>query len=142
MSLPESFDGIVREDLLEVIYRGQDTYFSKGFLEFLDTKEIDFLRDTATEAYFRLNNGVVVVMKDSYSLKSYVELKKAIWKSQLSTLILILFQLMLLRMLSSASLFRRFGNDDPERIARAFSLIGYLLHKYKDPSKPFAVILF
>jgi hypothetical protein len=139
-TLPESFDGINQQILFEVIYRGGDAFFNKGFFEFLKRKNIDFLRDTATEAYFPFLNGIVVVNKDGYTLKTYDELGKSIWKSQI-----IDFYIDILPMgdAESAEFFqfvRKICNDEDDRTKRAFTLLGYMLHRFKDPSKPYAVI--
>ena len=83
-SLPSNFDkkgtpkGITPDELLELVYNGSDTYFSPSFLEFLDHKKLDLLKDTAKHSYFAYANGVVVITKDTVKLKSYGEIKKSI----------------------------------------------------------------
>lgn len=140
LSLPENFDGINKQTLLEVIYKGSATFFSKEFFEFIEPRDIDFLRDTATEAYFPFANGVVVVNKDGYTMKTYSELGKSIWKSQIIDFHIDILPTQEAEDAEFCKFVQKICNDEQDRIARAFSLIGYMLHKYKDSSKPYAVI--
>jgi hypothetical protein len=140
--LPETFDGgVTPQDLLEVVYKGADSYFSKGFLEFLDNVQLDFLRDTPDEAFFPFKKGVVVVGRTGARFKSYGDIGKVIWKSEV-----IDFDITLDPDFDSAlceyyRFIEKICDEDDDRIFYCLSLIGYLLHKYKDPAKPYAVIL-
>jgi hypothetical protein len=140
--LPDTFDGEVSpQDLLELIYKGSSILFSEAFFEFFDRADIEFLKDDKNTSYFPFKNGVVVVTKDKVELKSYGELRKCIWKSQV-----IDFNIAIDEDIDSENIeYYRFISEicakDLDRIMYALSLIGYLLHKYKDPSKPFSVIL-
>jgi hypothetical protein len=141
LNLPDAFDGITKEALLEVIYKGAETYFSKSFFEFLERKEIDFLKDTATEAYFPFNNGVVVATKDKVVVKSYVELGKSMWSSQVKDFNIDILNEIDIEDSEYCKFVQKIAGDDKDRIEQAFGLIGYTLHKFKDETKPFAVIL-
>lgn len=141
LGLPECFDGgVTQQELLEVIYKGSETYFSKSFFEFIERKEIDFLKDTATEAFFPFKNGVVAVTKSDVKLKTYGELKKSIWATQIIDFDIDIIAEIEVEDAEFCEFIQKICSDDEDRISRAFSLIGYLLHKYKDPSTPFAVI--
>ncbi|HZW71671.1 MAG TPA: DUF5906 domain-containing protein, partial [Hanamia sp.] len=139
-NLPDTFDGgITSGDIMELILVGANSFFSDPVLEFLNRSDFDFLKDTAKEAYIPFQNGCVVIKKDKISLLSYAEIKKVIWKSQvIDADILIEDEL-------SATEFGEFVNlisgDDEIRFNYACTLIGYLLHKFKDLSKTHAVIL-
>lgn len=141
--LPDSFDGgITPQDLLELIYKNAVTLFSDAFFEFFTRADIDFLRDTKDIAYFPFKNGVVQITKNDIKLVSYGDLGKVIWKTQVIDHYIIVDQegiepdnIEYFRFL------KRISGDAQEKYMYAISLIGYLLHQYKDPARPFAVIL-
>jgi hypothetical protein len=141
--LPDTFDGEVSpQDLLELMYKGASMLFSDAFFEFFDRADIDFLKDTKEVSYFPFKNGVVVITSDAISLKSYGELKKCIWKSQVIDHNIIIDQNNTEPgQIEYYKFIEKICGDDSERIMYALSIIGYLLHKYKDPARPFAVIL-
>ncbi|MFL5786653.1 MAG: bifunctional DNA primase/polymerase [Flavisolibacter sp.] len=149
-SLPDLFDlGTTRDELLEIIYKGADTYFSKAILEFLDPYQPDFLTDTESTAYKLFRNGVVCIDRDNRVLKQYGEIGKDVWKSSV-----IPFDIALSDDNVLTGEYYEFtccicGNDKAEQMTgeqadKWFylkSIIGYLLHKYKDPSRPYAIVL-
>ena len=140
--LPDVFDGgVTQQELLEVIYKGSETYFSKGFFEFLDRRELDFIRDTIDTAYIPFRNGVVVVNKTEIVLSTYSALKKCIWKSQIVDADFQVLKTFETSTSEFSSFIHNVCNKDDERTAQAFSLIGYLLHNFKDTSRPYAVII-
>jgi len=138
----EPFDhGTTASQLMEVILKGSDAYFSKSFLEFLDEKRYLFFKDTKDSAYFFYKNGVVSVGADGIALKGYGDIDRVIWKSQV-----IDFDITIDPTFDASHCeFSRFlylvsGKDD-EKYQYAETLIGYILHKYKHASRPWAVIL-
>jgi hypothetical protein len=140
-SLPDNFDGgVTPGELLEVVYKGSETYFSKSFFEFLDHINPDLLKDTAEEAFFPFRNGVVVVTRDNVVMKSYKEIGKVIWKSQVIDFNFSIDQTFEASDCEFMSFITKICGDEEERYLYAMSLIGYLLHKYKDPARPYAVI--
>lgn len=142
LSLPDVFDGgITPQELLEVIYKGSETYFSKSFFEFLDRKELNFLRDTVDTAFLPFKNGVVVVTKSTIRLTTYSELGKCIWRSQIIGADIEIIGNMDIDTAEFCLFIQRVCGDNLDHINQAMSLIGYLLHGYKDSSKPFSVIL-
>jgi hypothetical protein len=141
-SLPDSFDGgITPNDLMEVVYKGSDTYFSKSFFEFLDHINPDLLKDTAEEAYFPFHNGVVVVDRNNITLKTYKDIGKVIWKSQVIDFNISIDQAFEPEQSEFFRFIEKVSGEDEDRYLYAMTLIGYLLHKYKDPARPYAVIL-
>ena len=141
--LPDSFDGgVTPQDLLEHIYKGASILFSDAFFEFFDRAEIQFLSDSKELSYIPFKNGVVCISKDSIELKTYGQLNKYVWKTQVIDHHIYVNQ-------DNGSLddieyyrfISRISGDEQERIMYAITLIGYLLHNYKDPSRPFSVIL-
>ena len=141
--LPDTFDGEVSpQDLLELMYKGASMLFSDAFFEFFDRADIDFLKDTKDVSYFPFKNGVVVVTANDISLKSYGELNKCIWKSQVIDHEIHIDQTGTEpSQIEYYKFIEKISADDTDRVFYALSLIGYLLHKYKDPARPFAVIL-
>lgn len=140
-SLPDTFDGgITSVDLMELILKGSDTYFSRGILEFLNRGEFDFLKDTMTEAYFPFKNGVVKVTKEGVTLVSYSQIGKVIWTSQV-----IDFNILIEDEIDKTIEYVEYLNlvcgNSEDRYNYACTLIGYVLCKYKDFARPWAVIL-
>lgn len=141
--LPDSFDGgITPQDLLEHIYRGASALFSDAFFEFFDRANINFLQDTQDTSYFPFQNGVVCVSKNNIVLKTYGELNKYVWKTQIiDHHIFVDDGTIELNDVEYYKFLRLISGEDDERLMYALTLIGYLLHTYKDPSRPFSVIL-
>ena len=139
--LPDKFDGTNPQELLELIYKGAGVYFTDAFFEFFGRAEIDFLRDDKDVGYFPFRNGVVCVSKDKIELKSYGELGKYIWSTQVIDHHITIEEDLDLDKVEYFRFIKRISGDNEERYLYALNLMGYLVHQYKDPSKPFAVIL-
>lgn len=143
-SLPDSFDGgITPQDLLEVVYKGADAYFNKSFLEFIDRKELTFLKDTNHRAYFPFRNGVVVVEKGKEvpRLMSYGDVGKVIWANQVIDFDITIDQSFDGDLCEYMRFVDAVSGREEDRRNYAMSLIGYMLHGWKDPARPFAPIL-
>jgi hypothetical protein len=141
-NLPETFDGgITSHDLMELILKGSDTYFSKSILEFLNRGHYDFLKDTATEAFFPFQNGIVRITKDKIDLVGYKEIDKVIWRRQVIDYNVQIIDCSTIGNVEYADFLNKISGDDENRFTYASTLIGYLLHKYKDFSRPWAVVL-
>ena len=140
--LPSSFDmGLDPQTLMETIYKGSNTYFSDNFFEFFDRAEISFLEDTKDVCYFPFTNGVVKVTKDAVRLVTYGEIGKVIWKSQVIDHKIYIEDDFKIENCEYLKFLDKISGGDNEKLVYSLSLIGYLLHKYKDPARPFAVIL-
>ena len=141
--LPDSFDGgVTPQDLLELIYKGASVLFSDAFFEFFDRADIDFLQDGQDLAYYPFINGVVEVKKGGIELKTYGELNKYVWRSQVIDHHIYIDQDKLEAEQIEYYRFINLVSDmNLERTTYGITLIGYLLHKYKDPGRPFSVIL-
>ena len=138
INLPERFDGITPDELLELVMKGYDTYFGNGLMEFLNAKEIDILKDTPDAAYFPFNNGIVKVTAQGAELLTYGQVNKAVWKSQVIQFnvdVDIFFDESLCEFYD---FLKKISGENETYI---LSLIGYLLHRYKDPARPYSVIL-
>jgi hypothetical protein len=140
--LPDEFDGTVTpQDLLELIYKGASILFSEAFFEFFDRADIEFLTDSQNISYIPYKNGVVVIDKENISVQSYGQLNKCIWKSQVIDHYIVIDDNIELEKIEYFKFIEKISGMDAERYIYALSLIGYMLHKYKDPSRPYAVIL-
>lgn len=140
-NLPAKFDNITPNELLEIIMKGSDSYFGAGMLEFLNKKDIDLLKDTQQSAFFPFKNGIVKIDKTGPVLFSYGEIGKAVWQSQVIDFNIDVdfdFDEQLCEFWKFLS---KISGDDQENTEYITSLIGYMLHQYKDPARPFAVIL-
>ena len=140
--LPDSFDGgVTPQDLLELVYKGATVLFSDAFFEFFERANLEFLKDTKDEAFFPFKNGVVTVAKNAIVLRSYGELGKVVWKTQVIDHFIVIESDIELSKIEYFRFIERISDNDQERYIYALGLIGYLLHNYKDPSRPFSVIL-
>jgi hypothetical protein len=147
-TLPDKFDkkgtsnGITREDLMEIVYKGSDNYFNASFFEFLDRKEPNMLKDTAKESFFPFHNGIVKITKEDITLVKYGQIDQLIWKSQVNfDHRITINQDFDPELCEYYRFIQKISGDDERRIHYAMTLIGYILHSYKDPSKPYAPIL-
>ena len=149
MTLPDIFDKepggdryIAKHMLLDILYQQSDFIFNSGFYEFLSHKKPEILKDTADQAYFPFRNGVVVIDKNQVQIKNYSEINKKIWKSQINFNIDIKIDQDFDPETCEYYKFLQLicGKND-EKVWYALTLIGYILHSYKDPAKPYAPIL-
>ena len=137
----ENFDGINKSRLKEVIYKGADAYFNKALFEFMPSIDLKLLKHTKDSAYFPFLNGIVHVTKDKKELLKYGSINMHVWKDQVIQRKIDVDQDIDFNYVKYTEFIEKISNDDPNRVAYAISLIGYLLHTYKDPTKSYAVIL-
>ncbi|MHC1737338.1 MAG: bifunctional DNA primase/polymerase [Ignavibacteriaceae bacterium] len=121
--------------LMDALIKNSSKIFCVQFMEFLPTKKIDFIRDSKDESILFYRNGVLLVTKDERILISYKEFGKFIWKTQILDREFC--------EVSERSVFDEFifkiVRNDPNRYLALKSSIGYLLHRYKDPTNARAV---
>jgi hypothetical protein len=123
----------------------------RGILSFerlssLPKLESSFLRDTRSCSYFFFRNKVGKVTRDQIELIPYEHVKGLIWMSQIINHDLELIAVDTTRKNLS---FYKFLVDitahetvnSESRLLHLQTLIGYLLHEYKDPINPKAVVL-
>lgn len=124
-----------KEQLLETIYRN-NIIFSEGLFEFLQSLELDFLRDTIDTCYIPFRNGIIEIKENELKLRNYGEINKVIWKEDVKD-----FRVDINLTDDFECVFSDFVakicNNDNARILYMCSTIGYLLHKYKHPGRPF-----
>jgi len=137
----ENFDGINKNQLREVIYKGADAYFNKSLFEFMLNIDLKLLKHTKEAAYFPFLNGVVRVTKDKKELLKYGAINMHVWKEQVIQYKIDIDKDIDYENVQYTKFINKISDSNPEREAYAISLIGYLLHTYKDPTKSYAVIL-
>lgn len=121
---------------------------NEAFLEYLPNVEPELLEDTKSTAYFPFSNKVVKITKDGIELVDYGQIKKHIWRSAKIDFDIEIEQLLFedeLHIDPELDIFAQFmryvcGENDNRWMA-VNTHIGYLLHKYKDPTLAVAVIL-
>jgi len=140
-NLPPKFDSITPNELLEIVLKGTDSYFGKGLIEFLDAKNIDLLKDDTGEAYFPFKNGIVKITKDGAKLMNYGDVGKVVWQSQVIDFNIDVDQDFDYQLCEFYRFMEKVAGEESDKLVYLISLVGYLLHRYKDPSRPWAVVL-
>lgn len=142
-ALPDEFDGITREKLVEAFLRGIDTYASKGFLAMIPAVYPDFLKDTRECSYFSFRNGAIEVgMNGLLRSVSYEDLNKDVWKSSVIDFdIKIDPEYNIMDGGEYAQFIQKATGDDATRYLHAMTITGYMLHRYKDPARAYGIIL-
>lgn len=136
-SLPDKFDGINADQLLEVIMRSKNLLSD---FEWLESREIDLLKDNEKEAFLPFKNGIVKITKDGAKLCTYGDFGKVVWKSHVIDFDITVDNDFDFALCEFYQFVNKVCNEDMEKLQYLCSLMGYLLHQYKDPSKPFAVV--
>lgn len=140
--LPDTFDGgITPSDLKELIIKDYQKLFNEGFLEFLPSVKLDFLKDEANKAFFPFINGVVIIDKKSVALDTYKSIDKVIWRNQVINFHISVDQSFDPGTCEYYRFLEKICAEEEDRIAYCITLIGYMLHRFKDPAKPFAMVL-
>jgi hypothetical protein len=140
--LPDTFDGgITPDDIKSLILKSHDRYFSNGLLEFLPRGQYNLLSDEQEAAYFPFKNGVVKVTKDGVQLLSYADVNRVMWRTQIIDFEIKVDPDIADKEPEYADFINCISGNDEDRYNYACTLIGYMLHKYKDPAKPYCIIL-
>lgn len=109
------------------------------FLKKLKPRQITPHCDTNESSYLYFENGVVKVRQDSVELFKFSDIEEPIWKEEILPR-----QFNYDPKLAKRSVFDKFlervAGQNPQQIDCVKSAIGYLLHRYKDPSNTKAVI--
>ena len=128
-------------DVMEAIMKQTSSIFTDAFFEYIDKAEVKILHDKQDKCYFPFSNNIITISKDSIDVINYGTVDEYIWESQIIDRDVKInpdFDV------QSAVFFKflmKISGDDILRVQYAMTLIGYILHSYKDPSKPFAPIL-
>jgi len=113
-------------------------YVVKKLYENLETIEMSFRYGDASTALFFFLNGIVLVTRNNINMISYEEYNGYIWDSQIIQRNLRPFDY---KNAEFSTFLLRICNDDYQRCESLLSILGYLLHSYKDPTVSKAIIL-
>jgi len=135
-------DGVTGDDLREIFVKGDKTYLSDSKLEWLPRLTRPFAKDTRNAAYLFYTNTVVKVTANGAVLVPWTDFNLLVWDKWILPREYALEA-------TERSVFGRFveamqGEGGSESKPRSFALqtaIGYVLHGWKDPSLPKAVVI-
>jgi hypothetical protein len=146
---PESIKKIIKKeleesknyDVLEAIIKNSNSIFSDAFFEFINEREVQILKDEKQRCFFPFRNEIITITKDGIKAIKYEDIDGYIWSNQIND-----FDIKIINDFEPEySMYYQFirciSGDDQARIDYAITLIGYILHSYKDPTKPYAPIL-
>ncbi|MBS3945355.1 MAG: bifunctional DNA primase/polymerase [Melioribacter sp.] len=132
--------------VIDAVIKGAPQHFVQTFLEFLETREIEFLRDTKEKGFLFFSNCFVEIIANKLFVKRYEELEGFIWDRQIINKRLNLaksesrLDLGDPRQAEFEKFIRNICKDDGQRILSLQSAIGYLLHNFKDSTNAKAII--
>jgi hypothetical protein len=121
----------------------QKLIYSKDFVvkkiyENLETIEISFRYGDATTALFFYLNGIVSVTHNGIKITNYEEYDGYLWEGQINQRNIRGFEYINAEF---KTFLLRICNDNQDRCESLLSILGYLLHSYKDPTVSKAIIL-
>lgn len=132
------FDGIDKDILFEFMAAGVKTFFDNALLDLLPIANVKINKDTKDAAFFYYVNGAVKITKDNIEILNYCDLIGSVWKNQ------IIDRHIMLNDEKNSNTFFKFLNlivTSAEGRASLLSIIGYLLHRYKDKRMSKAIII-
>ena len=142
----EHFKETPRIKVIDAVIKGAPQHFVQTFLEFLETRELEFLRDTKEKGFLFFSNCFVEIASNKINVKRYEELDGFIWDKQVINKRLIITEkesrltLSEPRQAEFEIFVKNICKNDEQRILSLRSAIGYLLHNYKDSTNAKAVI--
>lgn len=146
-SLPvqlEHCDSVTRPDLENELLSQVRFVFSEAFLRCMRVAEFKENRDTRHKGYVYYKNGFVVIEKDSVRLEPYSRLKGNIWREQIIDRDFVYSDLFA-EGASTDCDFSKFlyaiSGTNSQRYDSLCTIVGYLMHGFKDPTNPQCVIL-
>lgn len=146
---PETIKKIVKKeleelkqyDVIESIIKNSAGIFSDAFFEFINERDVNILKDTKQTAYFPFKNEIVEITNGDIKSIQYEDIDGYIWANQINDFTIRIIPDFDPQYCEYYRFIKCISADDQERIDYAISLIGYILHSYKDPTKPYAPIL-
>ena len=142
----EIFKETTKTKVIDAVIKGAPQHFVHTFLEFLETREPEFLRDSKDKGFIFFANCFVEITKDKIDVKKFEELEGFIWDKQViqKNFHIEKQELRLAEGESRQAEFEKFVRNicknDEQRILSLRSAIGYLLHNYKDSTNAKAII--
>lgn len=145
--LPEKIeDYVTRGDLESKVVKQSEKFFGKNRLTILKREgdDLTFNQDTKNESFVYYKNGFVKCNKGDYTFHEYKDLKKSIWKTQLKERDFLKLPADNRPLYECCGFYAKFiwnvAGKDIDRFASLMTLIGYLLHDYKE-TKLKAIVL-
>lgn len=135
------FDGIQRDDLMEVVQKQSKTLFSDEQMQFLEYTDCKVLKSDKKTAYFPFLNKIAKVTDQGVTLEDYSSIAgNVIWKKSI-----IAHKIEYLpeeddTEFSFTKFIHAINNFEQKRIDYCTQIIGYLLHDYKNPANARSVI--
>lgn len=146
-NLPDEFDGITRAQLYELIARGVSSFFSDELLEILKPMQIDTHRDNSGACYIYFQNCVLKGTAQGVNIIDYKDLDGYVWKNQIIERNYSVVENQdndykeLLHVVSGSKDKDQHKTIFAQRLASIESVVGFLLHSYKDPRYCPAIII-
>lgn len=132
-------DGVTKIEIKKMVAANDSRLFkAKGIVDLVGYKDFDWISSTKKEAFFFYRNGVVEVSKSEIILKPYSEIQGFIWSTEVVDRD---FTLVETKDSQWRDFIRKAAGNTPTLIANMMRGIGYILHSYKDPSRPYLTIL-
>lgn len=132
------------KDKVEDALRGKNRIIvAKDQLMLLDQKEVEFKRDGEKNCYLYYQNQWLDINDSEIISREYSSLDSNVWESQLLNRKIDLLDIGRNELLEESEFGQFLWNvcsQNQERFDGLCSLIGYLLHQYKDPSEAVAVV--
>jgi hypothetical protein len=135
------YESPLSDALKQAVQAQAEKLFSKSTLEFLPFMELNLLRHTPTTAYYPFRNGILKVTAEKEELIPYKDIHMHVWRSHIIDFDYNIGSEIDFLQTDFYRFVAKICNDDPERILYVGSIIGYLLHTYKDNARPYAIIL-
>ncbi len=127
-------------EVLEPFVKGVGNFLTAKKLELLPEHKVISDMDSKESSRFYFKNCYVVVTKEGFDEFNYNSLEQSIWTNRL------IRRKFRLAQAKPKGQFERFcqkiAGGDPEKFKQLQSAIGYLLHRYKNPSLTKAIILY
>jgi DNA polymerase I len=132
--------GINRNMLCNQVIANSRYLFEKVRFEYIKEEGIHFIQDTKDVCYFFYRNCVVKVTKSGVAVIPYDKLNGLVWGHRIKDRNFIAIEVKPLESEIERLLFNISGQDKG-RYRSLITLIGYILHSYKDPGNAIAIIL-
>ena len=125
-------------EVLKVYMQNISNFVNSAFLDGLNYKHIDSDKDEKDTSSFYFNNVIAEICSNSVTIKGWVTQNKLIWKNRI-------INRNFNHKLGYTGQFEIFcknlSNNEDQRFQSLKTIIGYLLHRYNNPSLAKAVIL-
>lgn len=126
-------------DVMETFTKGIGSYINAKKIHLLSSIELESDMDNSTSSSFYFKNNIKVLGKDQIADKAYNELKGTIWENRI-------IPHQVGDNSNTVGQFETFcfkiSGEDIPKFESLKSIIGYLLHRYKDPTVTKAIILY